>query len=349
MSIKRLHHVIPYMIFILFTLSMNCIKQAVTPQYDIYSQYTKTQLDSLTLASLKKVDGYPFYTMTHYGDYGFSDYIKPGGKGFASTEKKFEFSKNLWSCTCLAALGNENATILGRNFDWHDHIPLLIFTDPQDGYASVSMVDLDYFGFNRNNLPDEAQNNRRLLETPWLPFDGMNEMGVAIGMMAIPHADSPSDPKKKTIGEIEVIRLVLDYAKNTDHAIDLIKKYNVRMETPPIHYLIADSSGNSVIIEFVGGKMIVIRNSEPWQVSTNFIIHGSGAPENVTCWRYNRAYNILQEVRGKLTSEGTMNLLQRVAQSNTIWSMVYQMNSGKLNTVVGKNFAKIISFELKNN
>jgi len=167
--------------------------------------------------------------------------------------------------------------------------------------------------------------------------------------MAIDHAEPPFDPAKKTIGEIEALRLVLDYAKNTDHAIDLIKKYNVRMEIPPIHYLIADSSGHSAVIEFVNNKMIVMRNSEPWQVSTNFIIHGSGAPLNVSCWRYNRAYNTLKENKGKLTIQEAMNLLQSVSHSSTIWSLVYQMNTAKLNTVVGRNFANIISFELKNN
>ncbi len=382
MSTKRLHHVVPYLILILFFLSTNCNEKTVTPQDDIYSKYTKEQLDSLTLSSLKKVDDYPLYTMTYYGDYGFSNYVKPGANksAFLKTNILFEkfslwfknskltntqrinFSqgpyseiRNLkskirvdsWGCTCFAAMGNTNATLLGRNFDWYDHIPLLLFADPPDGYASVSMVDLDYFGFNRNNLPDKAQNNRRLLDTPWLPFDGMNEMGVAIGMMAIPHAESPFDPKKKTIGEIEVIRLVLDYAKSSEHAIELIKQYNVRMETPPIHYLIADSSGHSAIIEFVSGKMIVMGNTESWQVSTNFIIHNSGAPENVSCWRYKKAYNSLQEAAGKFTSQEAMNLLQKVAQSNTIWSMVYELNSNKLNVVVGRKYNYLKSFDLR--
>lgn len=322
MSAQRLYRLIPCMILFLLLLSANCNEKTVTPQNDIYSKYARAQLDSITLASLTKVADYPFYTMTYYGDYGFSNYINPGNKSFSPAPKTVEFSSENWSCTCFAAMGDNNSIILGRNFDWYDHIPLLLFTDPPDGFASVSMVDLDYFGFNRNNLPDQAQNNRRLLDTPWLPFDGMNERGVTIGMMAVDHAEPPVDPKKKTIGEIEVIRLVLDYAKNIDHAIELIKKYNIRMETPPIHYLIADSSGQSATIEFVSGKMIVMRNSESWQVSTNFIIHGSGAPQNVSCWRYNRAYSILEEKQGKLTSQEAMNLLQSVAQSNTIWSMV---------------------------
>lgn len=365
MSTKRLHQIILCVVLILSFLTANCNEKSVSPGDDFYSNFTKTQLDSLTLASLKKFDDYPFYTMTYYGDYGFSNYIKPGANSSSTLNKsiptkKFPLrienskivnrkSKIKMACTCFAAMGDNNATILGRNFDWYDHVPLLLFTDPPDGFASVSMVDLSYFGFTQNKLPDKAQNVQRLLDTPWLPFDGMNEMGVAIGMMAISHADSPSDPKKKTIGEIEVIRLVLDYAKSTEHAIELIKKHNVRMETPPIHYLIADLSGHSAIIEFVNGKMIVMRNTDPWQVSTNFIIYDSGAPENVGCWRYNNVYNKLEETKGKLNKNEAMNLLQSVAQSNTIWSMAYQMSDSKIDVVVGKNYNNIQSFELKTN
>lgn len=394
--LKRLgSSIFSYLILVSILVFIDCKEKTISPQADnFYSNFTQAQLDSMTLASLEKVDNHPFYKMTYYGDYGFSDYIKPGANHSAVIKKNIPFDQfslgiksskftdpqrekadsvfyseivtvpkhirlwrdlkskiknKSWGCTCFAAMGNVDNSILGRNFDWYDHIPLLLFTNPPDGYASVSMVDLDYFGFNQGNLPELAQNKQRLLNTPWLPFDGMNEMGVAIGMMAIDHAEPPSDPAKKTIGEIEVIRLVLDYAKNTEQAIELIKQFNVSMENPPIHYLIADSSGQSAIVEFVSGKMIVMKNTESWQVSTNFIIHGSGAPEDVNCWRYNRAYDTLKNARGKMTNTSAMNLLQSVSQTSTIWSMVYQMNSGKFDVAVGRKFNEIKSFNLKNN
>ena len=43
--------------------------------------------------------------------------------------------------------------------------------------------------------------------------DGMNEKGVAVGMNAVPNAQSPYDPSKVTIGELHLILLVLDYAR----------------------------------------------------------------------------------------------------------------------------------------
>ena len=310
------------------------------------TQYTRQQLDSLSMASLREVDNYPFYMMTFYGDYGFSNYLQTGNRESFAALTSVTVEEESWSCTCFSALGNQSG-FLGRNFDWRDCIPLLLFTDPPDGFASVSMVDLEYLGFHRGNLPDGTGNSRNLLWAPWLPFDGMNEMGVAVGMMAIPHAEPPYSPAKITIDEIELIRLVLDYAETVEHAISLIRRYNIRMLDPPIHYLIADVSGRSAIVEFVGGEMIVHRNEEPWQVSTNFIIHGSGAPGNAACWRYNRVYDRLEDTAGRLNEEAAMNLLQSVSQSHTIWSMVYDMRTGEVYTAVGGDYDDVEKFHLE--
>jgi choloylglycine hydrolase len=57
---------------------------------------------------------------------------------------------------------------------------------------------------------------------PNFSLDGMNERGVAIGLMAIPTARSLYDPSKITIGELRVIRLILDYAAIVQEAVRLI-------------------------------------------------------------------------------------------------------------------------------
>jgi len=304
-------------------------------------------LDSLTLASLKKIDDYPLYVMHYFGDYGFADYLKTGESPGSSLKIHFDESVPEWACTCFAAFGTQSKPVLGRNFDWVNRPSLLLFTDPPEAFASVSMVDLAYFGYNQQNLPDSPANRQRLLETPFLPFDGMNEKGVAIGMMAVPRATSPYDPKKVTIGEIQVLRLVLDYARDVEHAIQLIQKYNVRMEEPPIHYLIADRSGNSVIIEFVDSKMILIRNPEPFQVSTNFIIHQSGAPQKASCWRYRKAYATLSQTNGNVSLEAAMELLKNVSQASTMWSTLWEMQSGHIRIAVGRDYTDVKQYYLR--
>ena len=333
--------------FILFIPA--CKDKSLLENVADIDKYTQQQLDSLTLASLKKVDDYPLYVMTFYGDYGFAEYLQTGISTSTSANLSTQQTSIRWACTCFAALGKKGFAVFGRNFDWVNRASLLLFTNPPGAYAAVSMVDLNYFGYNANNLPDSPGNRENLLGTPYLPFDGLNERGVAIGMMAIPQARAPYDPKKVTIGEIQVIRLVLDYAKNVNDAISLIQKYNIEIQTPPIHYLIADSSGNSAVIEFIDGNMIIIRNDESWQVSTNFIIHGSGAPDNVSCWRYNTAYQALKEAGGYITHEVAMELLRKVSQSSTMWSTVYDINSREIHVAVGRKYDAIKKFELKIN
>ncbi len=305
--------------------------------------------DERTLQSLARANSHPFYTMKFYGDYGFAQHV-----GLAKGEpvSSVGFVKNTdssWGCTCFVAYGSSSNPQFGRNFDWHDCIPILLFTNPPNGYASLSMVDIEYLGYNRSNLPDDEANRAALLRAPWYPFDGMNEKGVTVGMMAIPAAQAPYDPRKISLGELEAIRLVLDFASSTDEAIALLGKYNIPMEDPPIHYLIADPSGRSAVVEFINGTMSVLRNGEPWHVSTNFIITGSGAPANSSCWRYNTAYSELRAASGAITSDGALDLLRKVSQPSTIWSIVYELGTGTAHVATDRWYDSALQFVLKDN
>ncbi len=308
------------------------------------AKYSQEELENMTLSSLQKVNDYPLYVMTYYGDYGFQEYLETGRQ---TALNRGNNAVDDWGCTCFSALKNENSRILGRNFDWpEESIPLLLFTDPPEAFASVSVVDLGFFGYSRDSLPDLLEHRGNLLNTPRLPFDGLNEKGVAIGMMAIPRAVSPYDPGKVTIGEIDMIRLVLDYAENLGHALSMIRNYNIRMEQPPIHYLIADRSGNSAIIEFTQGEMKVIPNTDPWQVSTNFIFSEMEDPFLAGCWRFNTACSILGANGGNVTSSSAMETLQSVANENTNWSVVYNMISGDITIATGREFTNTFQYNL---
>jgi hypothetical protein len=286
---------------------------------------------------LEKVDDYPLYVLKLEGDYGFTEYLTTG-------RMEVRLTRPSPSCTCLAT-ATEDGTIFGRNFDFPPNPALLLYTDPPDGYASVSMVDLGYFGYSMANPPDPDGNTESLEATPYLPFDGMNEHGLAVGMAAISHAEPPHDPNKVTIGEIQAIRLLLDRARNVEEAIALLEAYNIEMEDPPIHYLVADRSGASAIIEFVGGEMKVIRAVEPWQVITNFVITGSTAPTQAPCERYRAAYDGLSSAEGLVSMAEAMEILERSSQTSTIWSTVYNLETGEVDIVMGGNYDRVHTFQ----
>lgn len=103
------------------------------------------------------------------------------------------------------------------------------------------------------------------------------------------------------------------------------------------------------MIEYINGSMSVLKNGEPWHVSTNFIITGSAAPANSPCWRYNTAHSELRICNGVLTSEGALGLLSKVSQPSTIWSVVYGMSSGNVLVATDRGYAGALKFSLGDN
>ncbi len=263
-----------------------------------------------------------------------------------------------WACSLFAALGDSDNRLYGRNFDWRYSPALLLFTDrpAAGGYASVSMVDIAYFGFDDGAVDLTAlplAERRALLEAPAWPFDGMNEAGVAVGMAAVPKADERNDPGKPAIGSLGVIREVLDRAGSVDEAVAILSSYNIDWEGgPPLHYLVADRTGRAALVEFHGGRIVVLPNAGPWHTATNFTVSavaGDAAADAVgQCHRYDTLVERLTAASGQLTPTDALDLLQAVAQteSATQWSVVYGMSTGHVEVVMGREYGRVHTFRL---
>jgi len=310
---------------------------ASTIEWDQLPEITEPQNVEPVFTGFRKVDDYPLYVVHYNGDYGFSEYLATG-------EMPLTGGFYRPGCTVFTASGG-GETLMGRNFDFPSNPALLLYTNPPDGYASVSMVDLGYFGYSLESLPQEDDLGS-LLTAPYLPFDGMNERGLTVGMAAIPEALAPFSEGKTTIGEIQVIRLLLDYAEDVDEALTLLKEYNVEMTTPPIHYMIADRSGVSVVVEYLRGEMHVIREETPYQVMTNYIIQGAQTGPDAPCWRYRAVHRGLEGSNGAVSAGEAMNLLSEASQSSTIWSIVYEASTGEMHVAMGRGYERVHKFSL---
>lgn len=295
-----------------------------------------------TLASLKQVDDYPLYTMQYYGEYVSRRTSRLPASGEAAPTPG-------WACSLFTVLLDEEHLLYGRNFDWMFSPALLLFTDPPDGYASVAMVDVAYLRFSAettSRLTELSLEEREgLLDAPLLPFDGMNEHGLAIGMAAVDSGDMQPDPSRETIGSLGIIREILDHARDVDEALNIFKDYNIDFEGgPPIHYLIADAKGRAVLVEFYQGEMHVIQNDQPWHSATNFLRSSVQDPKEGNCWRYNRIDARLNETRGLLDANAAMELLGEVAQEGTQWSVIYQMGLQEVSVAMGRDYANVHTF-----
>ena len=279
-----------------------------------------------SLMSLKKIDNYGMYQMTYYGDYGFDDFLEVGASNDADIEtfvtkrllKGLPIDLGVTGDGCTAfVVKNGNGNILfGRNFDFTYAPSLQLYTTPDNGYASVSTVNLAFAGYSENNLPDGSFFDCFLtLAAPFLPFDGMNEKGLAIALLAVPEADVPYDPDKITLNTTTAIRLVLDKAATVEEAVDLLKQYNIYFSGGiECHYLIADASGHSVIVEYVNQELCVVGTEAEYQIASNFIAYvGLNIGEGFTEFeRYDKVQNAIEANNGILEANQAIQLLANI-------------------------------------
>jgi len=312
-------------------------------------QFTQAEID--TLNSLQKVDDHPLYVLHYQGPHRQPTFSATGANEYQRSNFEFENPTPLWACSLFAALADPQRGVFGRNFDWEFSPALLLFTDPPDGYASVSIVDLAYFF----DAPDVTQlidldlNDRSpLLNTPSMPFDGLNEKGLAIGMAAVPESPTPSDPNNKSVGSLGVIRMILDHAATVEDALTIMRGVNILWNGgPQLHYLIADASGKSALVEFVAGEMVVHYNANPWHQATNFLISNTSGSADGICHRYDVLSERLEEEQGYLSPGEAMELLGDVSQSSTQWSVIYQLHTGQISLAMGRHYSVLHTFQLE--
>ena len=308
-----------------------------------------TDLERQTLESIRQIDDYPMYVMTYYGDYGFDDYVNYGTDSYS--QNSYE-----GGCTSFTALNRNGDIIFGYNHDgyWSQvQRSVIVFTDPPNGYASVAIIRGDFSNFG-DYIANPCEGTRRFIwRAPYYPIDGMNEYGVVISPMSLPPGDGISDPGKRTLHLLYLIRLVLDYARNVNEAISLLEQYN--NSATSVHYLISDAYGNSAVIEYLRGNVVVTRNVEPWQVSTNFVIDNA-APDSILhrCLRYAGAYSVLESYNGLITEEIAFDILESVSVKGTgydgsgesLWSSVYNSTTGDVNYCIDRGYDNIQRFHL---
>lgn len=318
-----------------------------------------------SLSTLNKIDSYPMYQMTYYGDYGFDEFLKTGAESDGDIER-FVTKRLLKGlpvklgvtgdgCTAFVTKNEKGEIIYGRNFDFLYTPSLQLKTAPKNGYKSVSSVNLTFAGYSGNKLPNGLSIDSFLtLAAPFLPFDGMNEKGVAIALLAVPKAQYTYDKHKVTLNTTTVIRLVLDKAANVTQAVELLKKYNIYFSAGiECHYLIADAQGNSVIVEYWDGKLQTITPTENYQIASNFLAYnglnfGEGYDE------FERYKVVEEEIignNGVLTEKQAIDLLKKVgvfdgSRDKLQWTVVYNLTKLEGKIFAHRNTENIVDFQL---
>lgn len=305
-----------------------------------------------------------FSSVQYAGDYKLDEFLEQGGassdadvmafltKNLFSGESVLKFIGNIFGCSTLSVPSTDGSYMFGRNFDWNSCQALVVSAKPENGYASISTVNMDFIqagaGMDLEQVPDEM----KTMAAIYAPLDGMNEKGLCICVNMIEDsATIKQDTDKKDITTTTAVRLLLDKAADVDEAVELLRQYDLHASLGMmVHYALADAKGNAVVVEYINNESVVTDTP----VVTNFYLaegekHGIGTEQSHT------RYDILTE---KLKKKKTMDrqdirdALDSVSKDNfgefesTEWSIVFHQGSGEAQYYHRENYEKAYEFQM---
>jgi hypothetical protein len=309
-----------------------------------------------TLKSLKRVSDFPFYTATYDGDYSLAEYMAGAVTSPADVGPFFEAlfrtqglsaqirlpsqARAFLGCSAFFARSADGKPIVGKNLDWRKDPILLLKTQRPSAYSSLTIVDLalcDIFGL--------GSMEASLILSPYVPFDGMNEKGLVVSMLSVQEESRyPSAPSKVTVGDFNMIRILLDTCGSVGEAVSTFDTFNVVQTGPaPIHYLLADADG-ACIVELADGR-VSARKSAGNLYLTNFLVNGraGNAKSLAFCDRFRRLHDHLGDNENTVSDLEAKKLLDSVSVFNggyappsTIWSVIFRPDSLELAIRIGK-------------
>ncbi|NCA66487.1 MAG: linear amide C-N hydrolase [Clostridia bacterium] len=325
------------------------------------------------IRNIEQIDDYGFFVMEYKRDYNLDHLLSVGASSdqelidyivkqiFKGIPIKIDMSD--YACTTFNSVTAEGEYLFARNFDWEYSPSLMVWTAPDNGYASISMVNLGFLAYAKDYLPDKYFNRFLTLAAPYVPVDGMNEAGLAIGVLYLEAEPTAQDTGKIGLTTTTMIRLVLDKAATVAEAIALFEAYDMHDSAGACyHYQIADATGASVIIEYIDNEMTLIYpehndgNAVDFQMAANFFITPDVSDIDLGIERYTAVKDALTASNGLTTKEEAMALLQEVRLDNYIeesgfindtqWSAVYDLTNRTLNICIGMNYETIYSFAI---
>lgn len=303
------------------------------------------------------------YYMEFEGDHGFDDFLSRGGATnqnelanyitfflsgglveVGTEEVSFDFG-----CSTLTTKKTENSYVMGRNFDYTGSNPraMIIHTKPENGYESYSTTWLDFLGFGNEFVPESTKEKYMSLAAVYVPLDGINEKGLCVADLVNGDSELTSQNTDKVdVTTTTAIRLLLDKAANVDEAIELLKQYDMHSDIGRSHHLsISDSSGRSVVVEYINDEMIVTDTP----VVTNHYL-SEGEKFGIGDEESRRRYNVLMEKSNNtLSTQEMADAMESVSYpSITQWSVVYDIENLELDFYFQRQFENPIEFSIEN-
>jgi choloylglycine hydrolase len=178
------------------------------------------------------------------------------------------------ACTRILWNSNKFAVVVGRTMDWPESTEPMLTVFPRGLARDGSRVGPAVMV--QQNPAQWTSKYSSLVTTVYGigTVDGLNERGLGAHALYLNATDfGPRDPSKPGMTAALWAQYFLDNAANVNEALALqssiqVVMVEVRGHKATVHLAIEDASGDSAIIEYVGGKP-VIHHGREFRVMTN--------------------------------------------------------------------------------
>lgn len=320
-------------------------------------------------ASVQKLDEGLYY-MEYKGDDGFDGLMARGGgrsaadlagyvmnflsKGYYNPPAPTPVNA-VYGCSALTVRTPENGVLMGRNFDFSSATGIILHTIPKQGYETITTFNSDFFGFDKDWLPEGYPNQYMALSCLFFALDGINEKGLAIAdLMAGDAVETHQETGKPALTTTSAICYLLKNAPSVDEALDLLRGIDMHSDIGAAHhYAMADVSGRSVVVEYVDNEMVVVDSPA---VANHYLCEAKlnvGLEESDH--RYEHLCRQFEETGGTMAPEQLASAIESVSQPThgdgflgTAWTVLMDLTNRKVTYFSRRHFDKPFHFELTN-
>lgn len=236
-------------------------------------------------------------------------------------------------------LKNGKTVLLGKNFDWtfdQGYVIKNLKNTAKVAYYTHTGTPASWVSkygsitFNQNGKE--------------MPYGGMNEEGLVVEMLWLEDTRFNISEERAYLNELEWIQYQLDNFRTVDEVIAHIENLKIYPIKGKIHYILADTQGKSVIIEYLDGKpRIYEKEANSCQAITNrsvvfsekYIDHLQDVPKKNTSeiYRYHQLENQIRKLQspGDFSEKMAFQMLKSVSipkgDFKTVWSIVYNLEN----------------------
>jgi penicillin V acylase-like amidase (Ntn superfamily) len=252
------------------------------------------------------------------------------------------FAREVFPCSTFV-LRQGNHIVFGRNYDWNIGYGL-VFTN-QSGLRKTTLNpqpaspswNVKYGSITFNQYGKEA------------PMDGMNLSGLVIAQMWLEGTRYPAADSRPALSVLTWIQYQLDNCATVEEVLRTDSSVRISTSSSPLHFLVADRTGDAAVIEFLSERMVVHRaDSLPFQVLTNstydeslanlrqYVGFGGTYPIPSSSGSLSRFVRIADRIVRYNAQDPTpivdyaFATLSSVAQTSTQWTIVYDITERKV-------------------